>query len=97
MTREQLVIALRSDDVETLVDVDDWAVNTLRDHCKEYHIADIGRLVSEERGRIHKEGITTLGDYLRCSRVGSRFRLSRRARMAVYGVVAAKTALAGRV
>lgn len=64
----------------------DYAVNVLRDAANDAGLpkADMIRLLTEERSRIKRNGIKTLDAYLRVSRKGSRFLVSRGTRCAIF-------------
>jgi hypothetical protein len=78
----------------TLVDLNDWAVNTVREYAcgKGY---DAAALFAEERARI-SDGSLNLDEYLKASRVGSHRLLNRKTRVAVYAAFATRVALADR-
>jgi hypothetical protein len=121
MAREELINRLNNlADEETRVELNDLAVNTLREAAREGRIKmaaeegkacpcpncgcganvakveDLMTLVREERTRMALHGIPLNGDglipYLRCRRVGSRFRLCRDLREMVFITVATREA-----
>lgn len=71
-------------DLRDVADLNDAAVNTVRDYCRArgYNAA---ALLREERARMED---LTFAEYLRVARVGSRFCLTRVARRAVWAAVA---------
>ena len=91
MTNEKIALALALGNESDLIDLNDWAVNTVREYAREkgYNAAAI---VSEETRRINV-GSMNLGAYLKCRRIGSRFLLSRVTRRAVFAVIATRRAL----
>lgn len=91
MTNEKIALALALGDTAALVDLNDWAVNTVREYAREngYNAAAI---VAEETRRIDS-GNLNLAGYLTVRRIGSRVRLSRVTRRAVFAVVATRRAL----
>lgn len=91
MRLEKLKTMLNSDDEATLVDLNDWAINTVRNYCRERGYNAV-QLVREESARIDTEWLT-LGSYGRCRRIGSRFLLTRRMRRAVYAIIATRKKL----
>lgn len=76
-----------------LADLNDAAVNMVRDYCREqgYNAA---ALVAEEQARIDA-GNLNLTAYIKAKRVGSRMRLVRSVRRAVWTVVMTRRALRG--
>lgn len=81
---EQVFRVLFEGSTAEVADLNDWAVNVVRDYCSElgYNAA---RLYAEESERIDSlPGGASLGKYLRCKRVGSRYRLTRSIRRAVW-------------
>lgn len=75
-------------------DLSDYAVNMLREaaDASGWSRADLAGLLSEEQGRLAPLPPTTAGlwAYLRCSRVGSCYRLTRSARACIFGAAAAR-------
>lgn len=94
MTKDKVKAMLASNDTGTLVDLNDWAVNTVREYAYGEGY-DPAALVAEESRRI-AAGRLNLDGYLKTSRVGSYFRLSRKIRVAVYAVFVTRVALADR-
>lgn len=94
MNRESVTAAAAGSEQER-GELNDWGVNTLRELARDGVILFLGGdasphlrlLVTEEAERI-RAGALTLTGYCRASRAGSRFRLNRRARVAVYATVA---------
>lgn len=76
-----------------LADLNDAAVNMVRDYCRGlgYNAA---ALVAEEQVRIDA-GNLNLAAYIKAKRVGSRMRLIRSVRRAVWTVIATRRALRG--
>jgi len=74
-----------------LVDLNDCAVNMVRDYCRE-HGYNAAALVAEEQARITLLNLN-LAEYLKARRVGSRMRLIRSVRRAVWTVIATRRAL----
>lgn len=97
--------AISSRSTADLVDWNDYGVNVLRDLVAEGAIIRAGRpatrsdlpaLLAEERERVFAAAADKGAiSYLRARRTGSEFRLSRRARFAVYAAVACRAALRG--
>lgn len=87
-----LELLARIADESVRIDLNDLAVNTLRDHSKAmgWTAADRACLLAEESARIPFG--SDLVTYLRCVRAGSRFRLDRGARCAVFAVIATRRA-----
>ena len=83
-----------SSDTATLIDLNDWAVNTVREyaHANDYNPVSI---LTEEGQRIVADRLN-LDGYLKISRRGSYIRLNRKIRVAVYAVFATRIALADR-
>ena len=81
-------------DTNTLVGLNDWAVNVVRDYARSKGY-DAAALVAEESARI-TVGSLNLDGYLKASRVGSSRLLNRKIRVAVYAVFATRVALADR-
>jgi hypothetical protein len=83
---------LASADTARLVDLNDWAVNELRDMVHAGTISkNLGALVAGEVPRVN--AARTCYDYLKCSRSGSFFRLNRKARRFIYIAVKTRQAL----
>ena len=76
---------------ESLVDLNDWAVNTLREFCLLMGYNPVA-VVQAEALIIQGEDLT-LDEYKRYRRIGSHFRLQRRIRAAVWAVVATRKRL----
>ena len=93
MTNERINAMLDSGDEGTLVDLNDWAVNTLREYARNRNRKGLNVMLSEEAGRIRRASLSLKG-YLRARRAGSRFPLNRRDRQAVYAVVMTRALLA---
>jgi len=66
-------------------ELNDWAVNTVRDYCDTMDY-DASRVVFEEMNRIDRDRMN-LNTYLICSRVGSYHRLNRKIRRAVWAAI----------
>jgi hypothetical protein len=79
---------------DTLVGLNDWAVNIVREYARSKGY-DAAALFAEERARI-SDGSLNLDGYLKASRIGSRRLLNRKIRVAVYAVYATRVALADR-
>ena len=91
MTNEKIALALALGTESDLVDLNDWAVNTVREYARE-HGYNAAAIVAEEERRIDSESMN-LTAYLKCRRIGSRVRLSRITRRAVFAVIATRRAL----
>lgn len=89
MNRNTIREMLTDADTETLVDLNDWAVNTLRDHCWEYDYSP-REILRAEYPRMEGKGFD---DYVSTPRIGERTRLSRKAKMACYAIVATRAIL----
>ena len=81
---------------EARVDVNDWAVNTIREwgrteFSSRMWVARTESMLREEFARIEAGRLDLLG-YLRCSRAGSEFRLTREIRRAVFALKATREA-----
>ena len=83
--------ALAVGTIADLVDLNDWAVNVVRDYCCEMGYYAY-KLVAEEKARIDAKGMD-LETYLRASRAGSTMRLKRSVRRAVWTALATRKAL----
>lgn len=91
MNNEAIKQAIETGDKGALVDLNDLAVGEVRDYCDaQGYDADV--VFAEESSRIEADGLGFV-DYLKTSRAGSRFRLSRRARASVWNAVATRVAL----
>jgi hypothetical protein len=87
MTRTEAAAALAAATTpEALADLNDWAVNTIRDNY------DAPRAVRADmvRGEITRVEGKTLAEYLRTSRSGSPYRLNRKIKVAVYVLLATR-------
>lgn len=83
---ERLAAIRDASDCE-VADLNDWAVNTLRESAASHDRwppRSLRFLLCEEEARLLREQIGSLRCYLKCRRVGSRWRLSRAERRAVY-------------
>lgn len=82
MTNTDIYKVLLLGTLVALIDLNDWAVNTVRDYCREmgYNAAE---LVTEEAARINAEDMN-LETYLKARRIGSKMRLRRSVRRAVW-------------
>ena len=71
-------------------ELNDWAVNTVRDYCdeKNYNAASV---VAEETSRIDRETMN-LNAYLQCSRIGSYHCLNRKIRRAIWAAIVTRRA-----
>ena len=78
-----------SDITAELVDLNDWAVNTFREHCRDMGYTDQKGVYAIEAERIKREELT-IEQYLRVRRTGQRYRLTREARKAVWTICATK-------
>jgi len=76
-----------------LADLNDHAVNIVRDYCRE-HGYNAAALVAEEQVRIDAGNLNLMA-YIKAKRVGSRMRLIRSVRRAVWTVIATRRALRG--
>lgn len=91
MTNEQIAIVLVIGTESDLIDLNDWAVNTVREYCRPLgYNTDV--LVSDEAARIDCEGLNLEG-YLNAVRTGSHYRLQRSVRRAVFAVIMTRRAL----
>lgn len=92
MTNEKIALALALGNESDLIDLNDWAVNTVREYAraKGYNAAAI---VAEETRRIDSEGCNLRGYLYDVRRIGSRVRLTRTIRRAVFTVIATRRAL----
>lgn len=86
-----LKTALENEDTTALVEINDWAVNEVRDWCHDRGY-DAGRLVAEEAQRIAADRMS-LETYKRARRIGSTFRLTRVMRIRVWTIVKTRQAL----
>ncbi len=91
MTNEKIALALALGTESDLIDLNDWAVNTVREYARE-HGYNAAAIVTEETNRIDSETMN-LTTYLKARRIGSRVRLSRITRRAVWTAVATRRAL----
>jgi len=93
MSNETILAAVASPLVQTVGEMNDWAVNTVRDHAnvEGWSRDQAGTMVAEERRRIDG-GSLSLQGYLQCRRTGSRWRLNRKIRRAVWALVATRRA-----
>jgi len=94
MNAKQVRDLLNTGSTDTLVGLNDWAVNTVREYARANGY-DAAELVAEEAARI-TAGQMNLDAYMTCSRAGSYRRLNRKVRVAVYAVFATRVALADR-
>jgi len=83
----QLKAALATNDDSALVDLNDNAVNTVREYCADKGY-DANEFYTQEVTRIVRGGMS-LNTYMKCSRAGSKFRATRSIRRQVW--TAAKT------
>lgn len=90
-TKTTLKKALAEKDTDTLVDLNDLAVNTIREYCRDNGY-DAGRLYTEETQRIVR-GRMSLETYKATRRIGSTFRLSRVMRVHLWTAVRTRKAL----
>lgn len=92
MTNDK-INAMLAGNTEALVDLNDWAVNTVREfHAENFPHKSAHKLLVEECARI-KDGELDLAAYLKAHRGGSSFRLSRKARRAIFALLASRAAL----
>jgi hypothetical protein len=93
LSNTTVALALVAGSEADLIDLNDAAVNMVRDYCRErgYNPA---ALVTEEQARIDA-GPLNLAAYIKTPRVGSRMRLIRSVRRAVWTVIATRRALRG--
>lgn len=98
--KNETVLMMLAGDTAQVADLNDWAVNTVRDYAesKGWTRDEALEMVIEEQKRIG--GIVgplgvpmPLFDYLHCRRIGSRFCLIRSVRRAVWAIVATRKAL----
>lgn len=89
MTSAQIMATLNSNDTSALVDLNDWAVNTVREYCREAGCTTLA-LATEEAARLTG---STWESYKRASRVGAHIRLNRKVRLAVWTAAATREAL----
>ena len=91
LNNTQIALALVTGTESDLIDLNDCAVNLVREYCRErgYNAA---ALVAEEQARIEGESMN-LAEYIKCRRVGSRMRLIRSVRRSVWTVIATRKAL----
>lgn len=89
MTNDYVLSTLASGSEADLIDLNDYAVNVVRDYCREKGYNPL-RVVYEETLRI---GNLDLANYLKLKRYGSTFRLTRSVRRAVFAAVATRKAL----
>lgn len=77
---------------EMLVSLNHWAVGYFRNWARDngYNLVALG---TEEAHRVQGR---TLDQYLTCSRIGSKFRMNRKARLAVYAALVTGDALKAR-
>jgi cell division septal protein FtsQ len=94
-TAQDITNTISENDRAKIADLNDWALRTLRDIATENgwnHEDELLQLVSEELKRIQPDDqddlVVSLKDYLRISRAGSTFALSRRQRLPVYAYIA---------
>jgi len=97
MKNVEIEAALGSRNLERLADLSDWAVNSLRDWAREHYTPEqagrLAQLVSEEAARIDAGNLDLIG-FMKVSRSGSFFRLSRVARRYVYAAIMSRRAVA---
>ncbi len=84
MDKTEIVTTLLLGTFAAIVDMNDWAVNTVRDYCRDQGYNPV-TLIAEETARIDE--CLNFDTYLRVSRAGSYMRLSRKIRKAVYAAV----------
>jgi hypothetical protein len=91
LNNTEIALALVTGTEGDLIDLNDCAVNEVREYCREegYNAA---ALVREEQARIDA-GNLNLTEYLKARRVGSRMRLRRSMRRNVWVIVATRKAL----
>lgn len=91
LNNTEIALALVTGSESDLVDLNDCAVNLVREYCRErgYNPA---ALVSEEQARIDA-GNLNLTAYLQARRVGSRMRLIRSVRRSVWVAIMTRRAL----
>ncbi len=92
MNNEQIAIALVAGTESDLIDLNDWAVNTVRGYCRAYGYNAV-RLIAEETVRIDGKARGSLNLYLTVRRTGSHYRLQRAIRKAVFAVIMSRRAL----
>lgn len=90
MTKTEIILALTLGTIAQLVDLNDYAVNTVRDFCSANGY-DATALVAEESRRIAECG--RLDAYLRVSRVGSHMRCTRRTRLMIWAALESRKVL----
>ena len=66
-----------------IADLNDWAVNTIREHFNGDHSAMVRAEIERTTGK-------TLLEYLRTNRAGSPHRLNRKTKIAVYVLIATR-------
>ncbi len=91
MTNEKIALLLALGTESDLVDLNDWAVNTVRAYARSRGYNAVS-LVAEETRRIDSGSLNLTG-YLTTPRIGSHYLLSRMTRRAVFAVVATRRAL----
>ncbi len=91
MTNEKIALTLALGSESDLVDLNDWAVNVVREYARGRSY-NAGALVAEETRRIDAHSLNLAG-YLKARRVGSRVRLTRFVRRAMFAAVATRRAL----
>jgi len=91
MTNEKIALLLTLGNEADLIDLNDWAVNTVREYARGRGY-NATALVAEETSRIDRESLNLAG-YLTTRRTGSRFCLTRVTRRAVFAIVATRRAL----
>jgi hypothetical protein len=91
LNNTEIALALVTGTEGDLIDLNDCAVNLVREYCRErgYNAA---ALVREEQARI-EAGNLNLTEYLKARRTGSRMRLIRSVRRSVWTVIATRKAL----
>ena len=93
LSTETIATTLVTGSTCELIDLNDGAVDMVREYCRErgYNAA---ALVAEEQARIDA-GNLNLTAYIKARRVGSRMRLIRSVRRAVWTVIMTRRALKG--
>ena len=95
LNNEMVSLVLVTGSTCELADLNDGAVDMVREYCRErgYNAA---ALVAEEQARI-EAGNLNLAAYIKAKRTGSRMRLIRSVRRAVWTVIATRKALRGAI
>jgi hypothetical protein len=89
--RKRILKALEGGSHAELGDLNDWAVNTVREYAREMKY-DANALAKEEARRI-KKGNLDLDAYRKVKRTGSKFRLKRSVRTAMWTIVKTREAI----